>query len=199
MGRMTHAMTAQDFELEESAHASDGPSRKVLSLLFFGLIALLVGADVTADALEGTSLLHAFLELAAMGVAIIGLGLLVRDLTRARAHSRELTRKLAASHRDAERYRHRAQDLLRGLAETIDEQLGQWGLTAAEKEVALLLLKGLSHKEIAVARNTSERTARKQALAIYKKASLDGRAALSAFFLEDLLTPRERASVPGGS
>ena len=66
-------------------------------------------------------------------------------------------------------------------------QLGRWELTAAEKEVAILVLKGLSHKEVADVRKTSERTARKQARAVYKKAGLDGRAALSAFFLEDLL------------
>jgi DNA-binding NarL/FixJ family response regulator len=50
-----------------------------------------------------------------------------------------------------------------------------------------LLLKGLSHKEIANLRSTSEATIRQQAASIYQKSSLSGRAALSAFFLEDLL------------
>ena len=57
----------------------------------------------------------------------------------------------------------------------------------------MLLLKGLSHKEVADARGTSERTARGQARSVYHKAGLDSRAALSAFFLEDLLPPRERS------
>jgi DNA-binding NarL/FixJ family response regulator len=52
-----------------------------------------------------------------------------------------------------------------------------------------LLLKGLSHKEIAAVRSTSERTIREQARAVYRKAGLPGRSALSAFFLEDLLLP----------
>ena len=55
--------------------------------------------------------------------------------------------------------------------------------------MALLLLKGLSLKEIAQIRATSERTIRAQALSLYGKAGLSGRAALSAFFLEDLLAP----------
>ncbi len=38
-------------------------------------------------------------------------------------------------------------------------------------------------------RESSERTVRQQARAIYGKANLSGRAALSAFFLEDLLLP----------
>ena len=61
--------------------------------------------------------------------------------------------------------------------------------TEAEREVALLLLKGLSLKEIAQVRSTSERTIRAQAQSLYGKAGVTGRAALSAFFLEDLLAP----------
>jgi DNA-binding CsgD family transcriptional regulator len=41
--------------------------------------------------------------------------------------------------------------------------------------------------EVAKVRGTSERTARDQARAIYRKAGVSGRAELSAFFLEDLL------------
>lgn len=55
--------------------------------------------------------------------------------------------------------------------------------------MALLLLKGLSHKEVAAIRATSERTVREQARSLYAKAGLTGRAALSAFFLEDLIAP----------
>jgi DNA-binding CsgD family transcriptional regulator len=73
-----------------------------------------------------------------------------------------------------------------------------WQLSAAEREVALLLLKGLSTKEIATVRATSERTAREQARAVYAKAGLAGRAALSAYFLEDLLAPIERDPTAGG-
>jgi len=60
-----------------------------------------------------------------------------------------------------------------------------------ESRVALLLIKGLSHKEIATVRAVSERTVREQARSIYSKAGLTGRTALSAFFLEDLLAPIE--------
>ncbi len=52
-------------------------------------------------------------------------------------------------------------------------------------------MKGLSHKEIAAARDITEATARQQARAVYKKSGLTGRHDLAAFFLEDLLLPRE--------
>ncbi len=80
--------------------------------------------------------------------------------------------------------------LMQGLAQSIDEQMDQWSLTPAEKEVSLLLLKGLAFKDIAEIRSTSEKTTRQQALNIYQKSGLPGRAELSAFFLEDLLTPK---------
>jgi DNA-binding NarL/FixJ family response regulator len=55
--------------------------------------------------------------------------------------------------------------------------------------VALQLLKGFTHKEIAAATDRSERTVRQHAVAVYRKAGLSGRAALAAFFLGDLLLP----------
>ena len=52
-----------------------------------------------------------------------------------------------------------------------------------------LLLKGLSLKEIADIRHTTEKTARAQSGSIYAKSGLSGRSELAAFFLEDLLVP----------
>jgi DNA-binding CsgD family transcriptional regulator len=79
--------------------------------------------------------------------------------------------------------------VLEGLGAAIDRQFRRWALTEAEREIALLILKGLSHKAIARIRRTSERTVREQARSIYNKAGLSGRSGLSAFFLEDLLLP----------
>ena len=113
-------------------------------------------------------------------------------LTRRAGHERELalSRQLDEARVAAECERDKAREILSGLGEEIDKQFDMWGLTAAEREVALLILKGLRHKEIAGARNTTERTVRQQALAVYKKAGLDGRTDLAAFFLEDFLPPR---------
>jgi DNA-binding CsgD family transcriptional regulator len=69
----------------------------------------------------------------------------------------------------------------------IDDQFDKWEFTRAEKEIALLLIKGLAMKEIAEIRQSSENTVRQQASQIYKKSSMGGRMELSAFFLDDLL------------
>lgn len=90
---------------------------------------------------------------------------------------------------EVRRWRKENEQLMRGLGVAIDEQFARWALSGAEAEVALLLLKGLSLKEVAAVRGTSERTSRDQARAVYKKSELAGRSELSAFFLEDLLLP----------
>lgn len=58
-----------------------------------------------------------------------------------------------------------------------------WKLTSAERDIAELMLQGLRYKQIAGKRGTSERTVRQQAQIILKKAGLDGRADLPAYFL----------------
>ena len=62
-----------------------------------------------------------------------------------------------------------------------------WGLTPAEKDVALFAIKGLSTPEIATLRCTSEGTVKAQTNAIYRKAGVSGRAQLLSLFIEDLM------------
>ncbi|MGH1462688.1 MAG: helix-turn-helix transcriptional regulator [Neptuniibacter sp.] len=69
----------------------------------------------------------------------------------------------------------------------INWQFDEWGLSPGEKEIGLLILKGLSFEEISLIRNTSSRTARKQGASIYAKAKLKNRNEFAAWFLEDLL------------
>jgi DNA-binding NarL/FixJ family response regulator len=70
----------------------------------------------------------------------------------------------------------------------IDQQFSSWQLSLSEKDVALLLIKGFSMKEIAEIRKTQEKTVRHQATTVYRKSGLSGRQQLAAFFLEDILS-----------
>jgi DNA-binding CsgD family transcriptional regulator len=101
----------------------------------------------------------------------------------------ELAREITLARQEGAQWRSRVHDLMRGVGSAIEQQFDQWSLTPAEKDVALLLLKGYSHKEVAQLRGRAERTIRQQALAIYRKSNLSGRASLAAYFLEDLLLP----------
>jgi DNA-binding CsgD family transcriptional regulator len=169
--------------------------RRVLlpSAAIFVLIAVLIGVDVVGDYRSGTRPLHLAVELFVMALSVGGVVVLWRLMRAAQARAEFLTADLEAARAEARRFSEEAHDALRGLGEAIDRQFQRWGLTAAEREVGLLLLKGLTHREIGALRKTSEATVRQQALAVYRKAGLRGRTELSAFFLEDLLLPAAQA------
>jgi DNA-binding CsgD family transcriptional regulator len=187
-----NALEVQDsLEEEESGRGSK------LALGLFGIIALCVIIDVLHDASLGAQLEHLLVEFALMGAAILGTVMFWRRWLRERRLSKASLRAARKEafrwQEEADRWRAEARETLRGLGKAIDDQFQRWGLSPAEQEVALLLLKGLSHKEIASIRDTSERTVRQQAASVYKKSGLGGRAELSAFFLEDLLLPSSEA------
>ncbi len=85
----------------------------------------------------------------------------------------------------------RAHDQLRivsgAFMELLEERFEEWGLTPAEREVALFAIKGLTIPEIAGLRNTSEGTVKAQTNAIYRKAGVSGRPQLLSLFIEDLV------------
>lgn len=66
----------------------------------------------------------------------------------------------------------------RGLTAMMERFLSLYELTSKEKEVARLLLKGLSNKEIASVTNTSERTVKCHITTIFEKCGLQSRSEL---------------------
>lgn len=74
------------------------------------------------------------------------------------------------------------------MAEVIEGFFAQWGLTQAERDVALLILKGLDNDSIARIRGRAAGTVRAQSTSIYAKAGVDGRAQLLSLFMEELLS-----------
>jgi DNA-binding CsgD family transcriptional regulator len=170
------------------------PDRSMIAaLILFAAIGGLIAVDVVTDLRQGTTASHIVFEVTAMAVAVAGAAFLLLRLRVAQKEHQRLGRDLHVARAEAERWRSEAHELLAGLGAAVSEQFDRWALTAAEQEVGLLLLKGLSHKEVADVRSTSERTVRQQALAIYRKAGLGGRAELAAFFFEDLLLPVDTA------
>jgi DNA-binding CsgD family transcriptional regulator len=166
--------------------------RPATSIAMFAFIALLMGIDTIIDYRQNGSFFAQTFELLVFLFALAGIAVHGWQLASARSRSERLDRELAETRVEAQRWSREARDVLQGLGAAIDRQFDKWGLTPAERDVALLQLKGLRHKQIAELRATSERTVRQQALAIYRKAGLSGRTDLAAFFLEDLLLPSVR-------
>lgn len=73
------------------------------------------------------------------------------------------------------------------LAQHITARFADWGLTAAESDVALFALKGCDAAEIARLRGAAQGTVRAQLSQIYAKAGVTSQAGLVSLFLEDLL------------
>ena len=188
----------EDSRLSPSDPSSEGPLLGA-ALASFVAMAVLAAVDLWADLGEGAARSHVLTEGAILLLGFLGAGLVARRLvvalkgTEARASS--LEGQLEATAAEAQRWREEARTLMAGLGRAIDTQFERWQLTAAEKEVGLLLLKGLTHKEIAAVRTVTEATARQQARAVYRKAGVSGRHDLAAFFLEDLMLPA--AGQPG--
>lgn len=161
-------------------------------ITFAAMIIVLIMAvvDVFEDLSEGNALWFIVVDVVLQGFVILTLSYIFVYMPKSlKAQNRLLEHKLRDSHRDTDMWREKASSLLEGLGQKIDEQLTYWQLSDAEKQVVLLILKGLSFKECAQVREVSEKTIRQQASSIYSKSGLTSRSALSAFFLEDLLLP----------
>ncbi len=123
--------------------------------------------------------------------AAVGVVLLAQRMQSQHEEKMTLIRDLQTARAEGNGWRTKVRSHLAGLKAGLDLQFQEWGMTPAEREVGLLMLKGLSHKEIAALRATTEATVRQQAQSIYRKANLPGKTAFSAFFLEDLFAPEE--------
>jgi DNA-binding CsgD family transcriptional regulator len=71
--------------------------------------------------------------------------------------------------------------------EVLDEYFTAWGLTPAERDVALFAIKGMSTSEMADLRDVSEGTIKAQTNAIYRKANVSGRTQLLSLFIDELI------------
>lgn len=190
-------------------HTSHGGSeRRVLAaaVVLFVVVAALALLDLLADLREGTTAAHVAFEGGVVVAGVTGLLLGLRRIRalrtaerQARAEVANLGERLAAVHQDALRWRTEAKDLLQGLGAAIERQLVHWGLTTAERDIALLLLKGLSHKQVAEMRGSSDATVRQQARSVYRKAGVEGRHDLAAYFLEGVLAPAPASDVDAPS
>lgn len=111
------------------------------------------------------------------------------ELRRSHARERRMSRQL---------------DVASGaFAEVLERHFLEWRLTPAERDVALMALKGYSVADMARIRGASEGTVKAQNAAIYRKAGVTGRLQLLSLFVEDLMAERlvdtPDASRPSGA
>ena len=161
-------------------------SRDPVLMMALGLVLLGSGLDMYNDLAQGASFSH-FAKEAVIVIAAAALIVWIWLEQRRQAAELRRIRQELASQQNYEHMSVDVQNMRKQLSEVVSKQFAAWRLTESEQAVGWLLLKGLSLKEIAIIRETLEKTVRQQASSIYKKAGLSGRHAFSAWFIEDLL------------
>lgn len=176
------------------------PTRPRIPLVIAGLLLAIAAfgiLDLVLDAPGSWLGFHVMMEGLFVSLCLGSAAYLGLQWFRSEGSRLQAEKALIQKRVERDEWRARAETFLKGLGEAIDAQMELWGLTPAEKETALLVLKGYTHKEIAGLCGRSDRTVRQHAVSVYRKSGLSGRAELSAFFLEDLLLPGNHRTASG--
>ena len=158
-----------------------------LIFLLTGVVVLASAGDIISDLSHGSPIGHVMQEVVLMCLAAALMLRMILDLRQQRRELDDLKRELVHPEDRVRPVNPLLQTARKRLSEAVDAQFRDWQLSPGEREIGVLLLKGLSIKEIAVLRDTHEKTVRQQASAIYRKAGVSGRHAFAAWFIEDLL------------
>lgn len=144
-------------------------------ILAQGVSAAFFLADLATDLATGDHLddLHMILEMIATLALIAGGLALMHELRALLVRMHEMQEGLRAARGE--------------MSGVIGRFFDAWGLTPSERDVALLILKGLENKEIAAVRGAAPGTVRAQSARVYAKAGVSGRAQLFSVFMEELL------------
>ena len=135
-----------------------------------------VVADLSLGDAEGNSLSHNVVELAAALGLALGVLFLARELRRLMARQKRMAVQIEAASG--------------AFHDVLEERFDEWALTPSERDVALLLIKGLSIADIAGLRGSAEGTVKAHCNKVYSKAGVAGRSELVSHFIEDLMTDR---------
>lgn len=163
---------------------------------FFSLAVFLFAVLVTIDVVKAddpwdmTNFALDVFEKAMLALAVVTTAYVALETQGMKRERVDLLNDLSRVRSESDRWRSAAKVHVDGLGRAISEQFKSWKLSDSESEVALLMLKGLTQKEIAHLRGSEEGTVRQQAAAVYRKSGLANRSELGAFFLEDLLAPQ---------
>jgi DNA-binding CsgD family transcriptional regulator len=174
------------------------PARRLIAL--FGLVAFIILGLAALDVVQEpvfppwSEILVDVLESVILVGAMGGVAWAVHGVIDLRDNQTAILNNIARSAAQGEAWRAQRHREIAAMGQAIEDQFRAWNLSVAEADVAGLMLKGASLKEIAIARETTEATIRQQAQAIYRKSGLSGRAELSAYFLESLFDQAEETA-----
>lgn len=162
-------------------------TKETLLIIILAAVFIASGADLVSDISHGADTEHLIKEAGIVSISMIAIAWLLVGLRQQRLEIKSLQQELKTANSPQTLPEEYVLEARKKLGNVVTQQFSEWMLTGSEVEVGWLLLKGLSLKEIAIVRNTQEKTVRQQASSIYKKAGVSGRHAFSAWFIEDIL------------
>jgi DNA-binding NarL/FixJ family response regulator len=162
-------------------------SRGIFFILLLIAMTVIILIDLVFDTWHGASTWHIVVESVVILLSLTGIVYLLLNLKKQAEALRSLSSELEDARKKVSAADKQMREARSQYSKVIAGQFSSWELTTSEQEIAWLLLKGLSFREIAELRQTREKTVRQQASEIYKKANVEGRHAFSAWFFEDIL------------
>ena len=158
----------------------------VVTILFLVFLTVFTGVDIVSDLNEGLDFNHLLHEVIIFISALIIVSYKVYVSIKKDKVIDTLSKNASAVSIEVNYYKQQVQKYRDGVGDILSKQFKIWGLSESESDIALLLVKGSSMKEIAGIRGTGEATVRQQATSVYKKSGLENRNQLVSYFLEDL-------------
>ncbi|MBL7664279.1 MAG: hypothetical protein JNM93_04045 [Bacteriovoracaceae bacterium] len=148
---------------------------------------MLIAVDITHQLSTGIQLEFIMLELGICLSSLVGVSFAAVKFYEEKRINNQLNTELSQAKTDAEVWRKKTRSLSQQFIKAIEDQLKEWGLSHTENDIALLLIKGMSSKDIATLRNVTEKTIRAHSSAIYRKSGLKNRYELAAYFVDNFL------------
>lgn len=182
-----------DLQSSASGHRTTGQGVVVMGMAVLIACMAFFGFDVVADVLEhflgnrayvSSELVHLNFEI----LAVIGLGYAAATL---RQYLRLLQAQAASSRETIHMLRGNFDVVLR-------HKFEEWGLTTAERDVTLLIIRGLSVAEISAARDTAQGTIKAQSTSIFRKIGVGSKTELMSLIIDEFLDSSGTQQESGG-
>ncbi len=121
---------------------------EVIFIIMLLVIIIINGIDFIKDMNQGDELLHISLEILIVALSIWGIVILVSMACKRTDEIDALNQKVEKAEINLELSRSKLKEIGHVYSRYIHKQFEVWKLTPSEKEVALILLKGLSLKKL---------------------------------------------------
>ncbi len=161
---------------------------RLILLFLFSFIVISIGVDLYTDLQDDLPLKHLIHEIGLLSLSLVAAIYQMLLIFERDKEINLFSKRIESLEAEKLAFKEQFSKLKDDFSLVMDQQFTTWSLSPVEKDIALLLIKGMGMKEIAMTRKTSEGTVRQQAAMIYKKSGLIGRKELAAFFLDELFS-----------